>query len=327
MTAIPDQDLFAHADRTKDKTVIVTGAAKGIGKEVALKLATYGAKIVVADLDVVGGTEVVKEIEGSSGQATFKECDVSNWDSQVDVFEHALKTFGSVDVVVANAGVTELGRFFKTDVDENGRPKPMQTTTLDVNLTGTVYTASLARHYLSQGHYSHDPDLKALVVLGSMASWQAFAPAPLYSASKHAVLGLVRSLTPGFELLGIRIACIHPWFADTTILSLPTKVFLAGLPLTPVERIAGAITYSATSPNQEDHGCTWLLTDDGPVFRLPPEELKEGVYKIMETRSVRIIKTIKAIQVYNRVARLCHLNKIYAALAVVGLAKLAFNVL
>jgi hypothetical protein len=84
---------------------------------------------------------------------------------------------------------------------------------------------------------------------------------------------------------GIRVAVIHPWFADTTILSTAVKVFLAGIPLTPVERVAGAIFYAASDPDMETSGCPWLLPDDGYVFRLDKEQLKEGVYKMIDERA------------------------------------------
>ncbi|KAH8831336.1 hypothetical protein DL96DRAFT_1587348 [Flagelloscypha sp. PMI_526] len=320
MAAIPDNDLFAHAYRTKGKSVIVTGGGSGIGKEVALKLAAHGAKVVIADVNMKAGEEVTTQINKAGGTAIATKCDVSNWDSLVDTFEHTLKVFHSVDVVVANAGITEVGVFYETQLDKEGRPQQMNTKTLDVNLIGTTYTVNLAQHYLSQGHDSSSSELKALVVLGSMASWQGVYVAPLYAASKHAILGLVRSLTPGFDLLGIRIACVHPFFADTSLVDFPMKVFLSGVPLTPISRIAGAIIYSATSPNKQDHGCVWLLTDDGPVFRLPQEELKGGVYDVINQRAVRVIRAIKSYQVYARVAKLFHLDKVLFVTAAVGIA-------
>lgn len=126
----------------------------------------------------------------------------------------------------------------------------------------------------------------------------------MYSASKHAILGVMRSLYLPCLQDGIRVAVIHPWFAglsilatkqrttklnliyaDTTILSTAVKVFLAGIPLTPVERVAGAIFYAASDPDMETSGCPWLLPDDGYVFRLDKEQLKEGVYKMIDERA------------------------------------------
>ena len=111
----------------------------------------------------------------------------------------------------------------------------------------------------------------------------------------------MRSLHIPLELKGIRIAVIHPFFAgqaystsafwnyrdtslDTAIVPIPVKLLLAGIPLTPVPRIAGAIFYAATNPNPATNGCAWLLPDNGPVFLVPKEEFKLGVYKMIDDR-------------------------------------------
>ena len=107
----------------------------------------------------------------------------------------------------------------------------------------------------------------------------------MYSAAKHGVLGFMRSIYPSCLSQGIRVATIHPWFADTALVPTIVKVFLAGIPLTPIERVAGAIVYAATDPDMETSGCTWLLPDDGYVFRLEREQLKEGVYRLIDART------------------------------------------
>jgi len=111
----------------------------------------------------------------------------------------------------------------------------------------------------------------------------------------------MRSLHIPLELKGIRIAVIHPFFAgqaysapafwnysdtslETAIVPIPVKLLLAGIPLTPVPRIAGAIFYTATNPDPATNGCAWLLPDNGPVFLVPREEFKLGVYKMIDDR-------------------------------------------
>jgi NAD(P)-dependent dehydrogenase (short-subunit alcohol dehydrogenase family) len=118
----------------------------------------------------------------------------------------------------------------------------------------------------------------------SSASWQAIPGEPMYSAAKHGVLGFMRSIYPSCRSQGIRVGTIHPWFADTALVRTYVRVLLAGIPLTPIERVAGAIVYAATDPDMGTSGCTWLLPDDGYVFRLEREELKEGVYRMINAR-------------------------------------------
>jgi hypothetical protein len=67
---------------------------------------------------------------------------------------------------------------------------------------------------------------------------------------------------------------------------------MAGIPLTPVERVAGAIFYAATDPDMETSGCPWLLPDDGYVFRIEREQLKEGVYQMVDARTKAAIALV-----------------------------------
>lgn len=67
---------------------------------------------------------------------------------------------------------------------------------------------------------------------------------------------------------------------------------MAGIPLTPVERVAGAIFYAASDPDMETSGCPWLLPDDGYVFRVEKEQLKEGVYEIINVRTAAAVKYV-----------------------------------
>ena len=79
---------------------------------------------------------------------------------------------------------------------------------------------------------------------------------------------------------------------DTAILPPITKVILAGIPLATVPRIAGAIFYSATNPDPETSGNAWLIPDNGPVFKVPKEEFKLGVYKMIDDRRNAGIKYV-----------------------------------
>ncbi|TFK25183.1 NAD(P)-binding protein [Coprinopsis marcescibilis] len=294
MTSIPDDQLFKHADRVQGKVVIITGGANGIGKESALRFASHGAKVIIGDSDVVRAQGVVSEILQSGGVASFVATDVTKWDDQVALFEYALGTYGSVDVVVPNAGIWELRHRdgFTSPQFKDGKPVPPSLRTLDVNLTGALYTTNLALHYLFIGQ--KDGDLKSLVLIGSMASWGGFSlGGELYAASKHAILGLMRSLHRMLDKRGVRIACICPFFTNTELVPTLVKAFLAGIPTPTVPRIAGAIFYAATDPDTETSGSAWLLADDGPVFLVPKEKFKAGVYAMIDQRVNSITKCVR----------------------------------
>ncbi len=83
---------------------------------------------------------------------------------------------------------------------------------------------------------------------------------------------------------------------DTPILALPVKLLLAGIPLTPVTRIVGAIFYSATDPDPDSNGSAWLLLDDGPVVQVSKENFKLGVYKVLDERINSMQKWVSSLQ-------------------------------
>ncbi|KAG6900727.1 hypothetical protein C0993_003753 [Termitomyces sp. T159_Od127] len=321
MTSIQDDKLYAFTNRLKDRVVIITGAANGIGRETALQVASYGAKVVIGDLDVSGAEKTVRDIEAAGGTAVSRKCNVTSWDDQIALFDLAIAQFGVVDIVLArdachrvifqvpNAGVTEIGSFHKVSF-AHGKPVKPDTRTIDVNLFGVIYTTHLALHYLNVKRAARDDTLKAVVLIGSMgpqqtpeASWLGIPHGAMYAASKHGVLGLMRSLYPEFALNNIRIATIHPFFADTKIVPIPIKVLLAGIPLAPVPRVAGAIIHAATNPDPETNGVAFLLNDDGPVFMVPREEFKLGVYKMIDERSNRLLSSAAGAAYYARLAK------------------------
>ncbi|KAF8872595.1 hypothetical protein CPB85DRAFT_1237546, partial [Mucidula mucida] len=110
------------------------------------------------------------------------------------------------------------------------------------------------------------------------ASWQALPRACLYTATKHAVLGLMRSIYPVFSDLNIRIAVLHPFFAETDLLYPHIEPLPFEFPLSPITRVAGAIFYTATNPDSETSGASWIVLDDGPLYAVPKEELRVGLY-------------------------------------------------
>lgn len=293
-TPIPDDELFAFAERVKGKVVVITGAASGIGKEVALTFARHGAKVVIGDLDTAGAETVASTINREGGTASFIRCNVVKWEDQVALFELAIAEFGAVDIVIPNAGILENTEVCQGNVQfVDSKPVAPKLLTLEVNLIGLFYTVHLGMYYMKRNRTADA--WKSLVMIGSIASWVGFFTAQQYTASKHAVLGLMRSLDPIAVGENIRTACIHPWFADTNILDWKLKIFLAGVPRTPVSRIAGAVFRAATDPDPATSGCPWMLPDDGPVLLLQKEDLREGVYEMLNNRVRRTMSMKKTV--------------------------------
>ncbi|BGP20995.1 hypothetical protein JCM10213_003240 [Rhodosporidiobolus nylandii] len=199
----------------KDKVVVVTGSSKGFGREYAKKAAKYGAKVVVSARGKKGVEEVVEEIKKEGGQATGIACDISDWDSQVALFEHAVSTFGPISIVVANGGIFESGLLLSSSLSSSGKLEKPDLSTIDINVVGSIYTSKLAFHYLKE---NKDEGHKALVILGSLVSYIPSPGCPLYCTSKHALLGLQRSLSLEAQGTGINVVFV----ASAPV---PTEIF------------------------------------------------------------------------------------------------------
>lgn len=163
------------------KTVIITGGSSGIGLESSLLFHSLGANVVICDRSKpsTGVTEASQLLE--SQRVRFVECDVTQWASLVSAFKIANSTFGGVDIVCVNAGVSEIGNaFFSLTVDDAGDPEQPNMKTLDIDLTGAIYTISLAMHYLSQRSEGG-----SIIVTSSLAGYTPLPEMPLYAAAKH----------------------------------------------------------------------------------------------------------------------------------------------
>ncbi|KAI0003397.1 hypothetical protein BJV74DRAFT_764510 [Russula compacta] len=286
-TSITDDQLFNYAKRVKGKVVVITGAASGIGREAALTFARHGPKVVIGDLDAAGGEAVVNTIRREGGEAAFIKCDVTQWGEQVALFELAIARSGAVDIVIPNAGINESEDICWGNLKfVDGKPAKPELLTLKVNLTAVLYS-----EWFFSGNRAGE--WKSLVLIGSMASWVGLFTARQYTAAKHGVLGLMRSLDPVVAGENIRTACIHPWFTGkhyTNVIDRKTRTIITGMPMTPVARVAGAIFRAATDPDPTTSGCPWMLPDHGPVLLLQKEELREGVYEILNDSVGRILR-------------------------------------
>jgi len=189
-----------------------------------------------------------------------------------------------IDYVVPNAGVNEIGHFHVEPL-EQAIPRKPNLKTLDVNLNGVLYTTRLGQYYLYKNRHSKG---RSLVFIGSMAGNSGLSHAELYSVSKHALLGLCRSLCRDLQDQGVRTCIITPWFVDTAILPMGIKYLLAGIPLASVDRIVGAIALACTDPDMSTTGSMYSIPDHGPVFQVPRHEPSYGVYKALNDRAARI---------------------------------------
>ncbi|MGW2262384.1 SDR family NAD(P)-dependent oxidoreductase [Streptomyces sp. NPDC001780] len=185
--------------------VVVTGAASGIGRATALKFAKEGAKVLVADLDRTGAEETVKEIEAAGGVALSVVGDLSDQQVVAEVVERAVDAFGGVDVLVNNAGIMDrMSALGETDDAEWER-------VIRINLTAPfLLTRAVLPHMQAAERGS-------IVFTASEAALRGSAAGAAYTASKHAVVGLVKNLAVMYRGQGIRANAIAPGPTATNI--------------------------------------------------------------------------------------------------------------
>ncbi|KAH6988652.1 putative 3-hydroxyacyl-CoA dehydrogenase [Ilyonectria destructans] len=239
MTAIPLRE--ESLKEFKDKVVVISGSARGIGAATVSLLHNYGAKVIHGDWDASGGQAVDSSLSSPSpagGGTTFVQTDVANYDSVLNLFDVAWKKYGRVDVAISNAGVQEVWNWFEPSLDiESVKTKP-PTKVLDVNLLGTLYFARVASVYLSQNAAPGQD--KSLILVSSTAGFKETPGLFTYTASKHGVLGLLRSLRPYLiKTHNIRVNAICPWMTDTVMVQGVRDGWLKeGLPVNKPEDVA-----------------------------------------------------------------------------------------
>lgn len=178
--------------------VLVTGGASGIGAAVARRFARTGARVVIADVDTVAGAAVAAETGG-----LFVPTDVTRERDNQAAVDAAITTFGGLDVVHLNAG---------TGSDGDNLDLRSYRHTLAVNLDGAMFGIHAALPALiSTGG--------AIVATSSLGGISPVPFDPVYSASKHAIIGLVRSLALAEADSGVTINAVCPSFIDTPMLA------------------------------------------------------------------------------------------------------------
>lgn len=124
------------------KVVIVTGGCSGIGLAMARHFASESHKVIIFDLAQEStGQETASKIssENSGAKVAYKKCNVTSWEDQAAAFKSVYDEYGSIDIVMANAGISERGASSAINMKEDTPSKP-NTQVLDVNLTGVVYS-------------------------------------------------------------------------------------------------------------------------------------------------------------------------------------------
>jgi NAD(P)-dependent dehydrogenase (short-subunit alcohol dehydrogenase family) len=187
--------------RLEGKVVVITGGGAGLGRECALLFSEEGARLVVSDVDEERAKRVTQEVTDAGGQAVAVRCDVSVEDDVRATVDAAVDEFGTLDVMLANAGIPVPG-FGSVPFEETTAESWHRV--IDVNLTGLFFCGkhSVAPMRANGGG--------AIVVTSSAAGFVAYPNFGIYVASKAGANGLVRAMATDLGKYNIRVNGIAP---------------------------------------------------------------------------------------------------------------------
>jgi len=190
-------------NRFDGQTAIVTGAASGFGRAIAMRLAREGASVLLADVNAAGGEQVLGEIRDAGGNATFKATNVARADEVEAMVQACIDTYGRIDILVNNAGYSHMSMLMwkLPEEDFDG--------VFDVNVKGVFLGCKYAIPHMIEQQSG------AIV---NTASVGAVAPRPgvtAYNATKGAVLTMTKGLALEVARHKIRVNCVNPVAADT----------------------------------------------------------------------------------------------------------------
>jgi len=211
----------------QNKVALITGAGSGIGAAAAMRLASDGAAVAVVDLRSDTARRTVELIEGAGGRAIAIAADISSEADNARMFDEAEAAFGgAVDYAFLNAGILqEYVPFDQVSLETFDR-------VMGVNLRGVFLGMKQAQARLRSGG--------ACVVTSSAAGYLGFADAAAYSASKHGVIGLVRSAARDFAARGLRVNAICPGMVNTPLIgAAPVETIVAPADLPEVDYRGG----------------------------------------------------------------------------------------
>jgi NAD(P)-dependent dehydrogenase (short-subunit alcohol dehydrogenase family) len=233
-------------DDMQGRVAWVTGAGSGMGACHAERLARAGARVACFDIDPAAAERVARSIASAGGEAVALAMDVGDWDGVIAAAEAAKERLGPVDSVVANAGVlgpvASVAELDPVDWEQ----------VLRVNLTGVFHTAKAAIPQLREGG--------GLVLVSSISGLRGYAGAAAYNASKHGVIGLMRTLANELAPIGVRVNAVCPGWVDTPMFD--EQVEIAGLSRTEaVTRWApDQLIERLVTPDEVSDAVLWLLS-------------------------------------------------------------------
>ena len=234
------EPLPENLQKLNGQVAIVTGASRGIGRATALALATEGAKVVVNYArSSSAADEVVAEITGAGGEAIALQADVSQAEEVDNLIKTTKGKFGSIDVLVNNAGITRDTLLLRMKLEE-------WQAVIDLNLTGVfLCTKAVSKIMLKQRR-------GRIINIASVAGQMGNPGQGNYSAAKAGVIGFTKTVAKELASRGVTVNAVAPGFITTDMTSdLEAEEILKFIPLARYgkpEEVAGMIRFLASDP-------------------------------------------------------------------------------
>ncbi len=227
----------------KDKVAVVTGSSRGIGRAIALKLASLGAKVVVNyRANESAANEVVEQIRAQGGEAIAVQADVSAFDQAQKLVKAALEAYGRVDILVNNAGTTRdtlLARMSEEDWD----------LVINTNLKGAFNCTKAAIRPMMRQRYGR------IVNITSVAGLAGNAGQANYCAAKAGLIGFTKALAKEVGSRNITVNAVAPGYVPTDLTAnLPQELVDKAIEMTPLGR--------AGTPEDVANAVAFLVSDE-----------------------------------------------------------------
>lgn len=229
------------------KTVLITGGAGGIGAQTALSLANLGANIVLSDIDDNAAAIIIDALNKTGAKTLYVHTDVSDVDQVNHLFTRAIEEFGRIDVVLNNAGVEYTPTPTHLTADD------VFMKNIDINLKGVWYCVKAALNIMLTQKGGQ------IINVASVAGLRSAPMISGYSATKHAVVGLTKSVAVEYARANIRVNAICPSFIDTpmvqrTLANMDERGQKSIIGASPMKRLG--------NPQEIANAIVWLASDE-----------------------------------------------------------------
>jgi len=242
-----------------DKVAIITGGANGLGKATAIKFSEHGAKVVIVDINEEAGEQVVSELKGNGGVASFVKTDISKSVEVQKMVNGVVADFGGVDILINNAGILADAQLIKMTEEQWDK-------VIGINLKGVFLVGQATAKAMKEKEKGG-----VIVNTSSVVGLYGNFGQSNYVASKAGVIGMTKTWARELGKAGIRVNAVAPGFMKTEILdSMPQKVIDFMVEKTLLKRIgepediANAFLYLSSDMGKYVTGTT--LSVDGGVI-------------------------------------------------------------